>query len=205
MVVLRRKAMILFVVCLVLLFAGIWTFQVQRRQALASMGEMTSVVVASKDLQPWVPLSSSDMKMRQVPQQYVGTEHVRSPDELVGQVLSVPVPVGASIPSYALYTGPDLKPGERTWELRQAANLILDSQLQIGDRVDVIAAVVKDGQESVRQVLAAARVIGVERTEKDLIVILAVTLDQGKTLMEVENFAKQVRVVRDPLARGNGP
>jgi Flp pilus assembly protein CpaB len=98
----------------------------------------------------------------------------------------------------------DLRAGDRTWELRQGGNVVLDSRIQPGDRVDVMAAVAKSGQESVQHIISGARVLAVQGKDKDFTIVLAVSLDQGKSLMEAENFAKQVRAVRDPLVWAPG-
>lgn len=200
MVVLRRKALMLLVACLVLLFVGIVLYQSKADQQLTAMGEMVGVVVAAKDIQPWIPVSAEDVKIRQVPRKYVDSQHINAPADVVGKMLSVAIPAGAGVPTYVIYSGLDLKQGERTWELRQTGNVVLDSGLQPGDRVDVMAAVTKASHESVQQILTGARVLSVQRKDKEFTVVLAVTMEQGKALMEVENFAKQVRVIRDPLA-----
>lgn len=204
MVVLRRKALILFVSCLVLLFLGILAYQAQQGQAILAMGETVGVIVASKDIKPWVPIAAGDLTERQVPRQYADSQQVKTPDELIGRMLSVAIPAGAGIPTYIIYTGLDLRAGERTWELRQGGNVVLDSRTQPGDRVDVMAAVLKNGQESIQQIISGARVLSVQGKDKDFTVVLAVSLEQGKVLMEAENFAKQVRAVGDPLAWSPG-
>lgn len=200
MVVLRRRALFLFVACLVLLFGGIWSYQAQQADTLQALGETIDVVVAARDLDAWVALTDQDVKVRQVPKLYTGPDRITAPDELIGKMLTVPIPAGAGIPNYTVYPGPELHQGERTWELRQGTNILLDSQISPGDRVDVLAALSSSGSEAIQHVLSGARVVAVQRKEKEFTILLAVTLDQGRVLMEVENFARQVRVVRDPMA-----
>lgn len=195
---LRRKAMVLLAGCLVLLFLGVWAYQSEQQRALAALGETVPVVMAARALDAWVPITARDMSVRQVPVRFAGPERLSAPDDLDGKMLIVPIPEGAAIPSYAVYSGPELQPNQRTWELREAAKVILDRSIRPGDRVDVLAASSTEGEGIVRAVLSGVRVVAVRQEEKELAVTLALTLDEGKALMEAENFARQVRMVRNP-------
>lgn len=198
MVMLRRKAMVLLAGCLVLLFLGVWAYQSEQQRALAALGDTVPVVVAARALDAWVPITARDVSVQQVPIRFAGPERLPAPDDVDGKMLIAPIPEGAAIPGYAIYSGPDLQPHQRTWELREAAKVILDRSIRPGDRVDVLAAGSTDGEGIVRAVLSGVPVVAVRQEEKELAVTLALTLDEGKVLMEAENFARQVRMVRNP-------
>lgn len=196
--------MVLFAAALVLTFLGIWSYQAEQERAWRSLGETVAVVVAARPLPAWAPLAAGDLAVRPVPRRFAGPGHLASPAHLIGRMPVVAIPEGAPVPAYALYAGPELRQGELAWELRPSPNLILDARLRPGDRVAVLAAGGKGGQEAVRQVLAGARVLAVRQSEEEIAATLAVTLEQGKALMEAENFARQMRVVLDPLPGAAG-
>lgn len=197
---LRCKAMVLLAGCLVLLFLGVWAYQSEQQRALAALGETVPVVVAARALDAWVPITARDVSVWQVPVRFAGPERLFAPDDLDGKMLIAPIPEGAAIPSYAVYSGPELQPNRRTWELREAAKVILDRSIRPGDRVDVLAASSTEGEGIVQAVLSDVPVVAVRQEEKEFAVTLALTLDEGKVLMEAENFARQVRMVRNPTS-----
>lgn len=204
MVTLRRRALLLFTACLLLLLIGLMTYQAEQRRSLQSLGETLPTVVAARPVEPWAPLTPADLTISHIPRRFAPPGVFAAPDDLTGQMLIAPLPEGAPLTAYLLWQGPKLQPGERTWELRQSGSVLLDSALQPDDRVDVLAAANKLGQEAVEQILQGARVVAVQRKEKEYTITLALSLHEGKALMEAENFARQVRVVRNPLAAGGG-
>lgn len=201
MVVLRRKAIVLFAACLVLLFFGLMAYQTEQQDAMAALGARVNVVVAARDLAAWTPLDAGDLALQQVPARFTYASWTGAAGDLVGRQLAIAVPAGSPIPAYALYVGPDLQPGEMAWELRSTDSVLVDSDLQPGDQVAVLAATASTDAAAVRRVLLAVRVLSVRREEPDLTVVLALTLDQGESLMAAENYDRQVRVVRLPRTR----
>lgn len=192
--------MVFFVACLVLLFLGIWVFQSQQMQALAGLGRMVEVVIATRAIQPLTAVTAADVTVMKVPERFAGADHLSSTDQIVGKMMAVAVPKGAHLPRFALYTAPQLRPGERPWELHEGGNVLVDSGLQTGDLVDVLVASAKGGQEVVLQIITRARVLDMRAREKErpLAISLGVSGDESRALMEAENFARQVRVVRRP-------
>lgn len=197
MVILRRRAMWLFSACLALLFLGVWAYQTEQQQALAGLGTQVDVIVTARAVKPWTPLTAADLVTSKVPERFAGADHLSRPDQAMGRMLITAVPKGAPLSSFILYSGPDLRPDERTWELRDGGNVLLDSHLHPGDVVDVLAAP-GTGQSGVRLILTGVRVLDVRAGAhgSPAVATLAITLDDGKTLMEAENYARQVRVVR---------
>lgn len=197
MVVLRRRAMMLFSACLLLLFLGVWAYQTNQQQTLAGLGTQVDVLVTARAVKPWTPLGADDVTVRRVPERFAGPDQLNRPDQVIGRMLIAAAPKGTPLYSFVLYSAPELHLGERAWELHAGGNLILDSHLQPGDVVDVLAAPAS-GQTGVRQILTGVRVLDAQAGNRDkpAMAILAVTLDDGKALMEAENYARQVRVVR---------
>lgn len=204
MVTLRRRALILFAACLILLFIGIWLFQVEQLTRLQAAGETVEVLAAARPIPAWTPLSPDDLKKVSVPATLAGLGQVTDPMEVLGTMLLAPLPEGVAIPAYLLAHTPVLTPSERAWEIRHGNVVLLDSALQPGDAVDILAALSRQGEERVEEILAGARVIAVTHHEKEYTATLALTREQSVALMEAENFARQVRVIRRPQGGAKG-
>lgn len=194
----RTKALILATASAAFLTAGAALLQVEHARAMAALGDRVPVAVAARPLSAGQPLRAGDLALRSTPAACAFSERVADPAAVLGHTLAVAVPQGAPVPTYALRPPPALHPGERAWEIRASERILLDSQIQPGDRADVLAAVGREGQGTVREVAAGVRVLAVDRSSRPDAVTLGVTPDQARELMTAENFARQVRVVRAP-------
>lgn len=205
MVILRRRALALLGVAVLFLMLGVWAYYEEQQRLLQALGTTVDVVVTARDVAAWTPLTEADLALRAVPEHYAGPAYLRSREEAVGRVPIADLPKGTGLPAYVLYTGPDLQPGERTWELRHDGTVLLETGLQPGQRVDVLAAGRLGDRDGVHSVLQGARVLAVDAGGKNPAVTLAVTWEQAMALMQAENYARQVRVVLDTdFARAGG-
>lgn len=183
---LRRKASVLFAACLLFLLLGVWAYQAEQERVLAAMGATVPVLVTTRGIEAWSPMLAADVTVQEIPRRYAGEGYLSEAAQVVGRVLVADVPEGAALASYLLHAGPYLQPGERSWELRQSASLLLDSQLKPGDRVDVLAAGTSGEQERIHAVATGARVLSVRTEQQVRVATLAVTWEQALALMEAE-------------------
>ncbi len=121
----------------------------QQRQAQPAKPsvQMAVVLVAGKDIPPQVPITPSDLMIKEMPVEYVQPGVVSSLDEAIGQIASTPIAAGEQILKTKLL--PPGKIGKSLSEItpagKRAISIPIDNMASIanlvrpGDHVDVLA------------------------------------------------------------------
>lgn len=111
--------------------------------------QMVVVLVAGKDIPAQVPITPSDLLIREIPAEYIQPGAVTSLDEVIGQIAFLPIATGEQILKTKLL--PPGKIGKSLSEItppgKRAVNVSVDNMasianlIQPGDYVDVLALI----------------------------------------------------------------
>lgn len=124
--------------------------QAQRQaQPTKPPSQMGVILVAGKDIQPQVPITPSDLLIKEIPVEYIQPGAVSSLDEVIGQIVSIPISAGEQILKTKLL--PPGKIGKSLSEItpagKRAVSVSADNMASIaslirpGDHVDVLALI----------------------------------------------------------------
>lgn len=187
------------------------------RQVSAEVGPKVEVVIARRDIPSGVTLTYENARAfvttREVAQRYAPRRAFTAPEQVLGYVTLVRVPVGTYLAPGLLGSdrrvpSPEMKRGERAVDVAVGGASGLGSALGPGSRVDVL--VTTEGKsgggrsflalEDV-EVLAAAPAGDASAASPDdsggaeTVVTLRVSLRQAVFLTAAQNFAREVRVL----------
>lgn len=121
----------------------------RQAQPAAPRVQMAIVLVAGKDIPPQVPITPSDLLIKEIPVEYIQPGAVSTLDEVIGQIVSTPIAAGEQIMKTKLL--PPGKIGKSLSEItpagKRAVNITVDNMASIaslvrpGDHVDVLALI----------------------------------------------------------------
>ena len=128
--------------------------QAQRQaQPTKPPSQMGIILVAGKDIPPQVPITPTDLLIKEIPVEYIQPGAVSSLDEVIGQIASAPIAAGEQILKTKLL--PPGKIGKSLSEItpvgKRAVNVSVDNMASIanlirpGDYVDVLALIAMPG------------------------------------------------------------
>ncbi len=125
--------------------------QVQQQQAQPTKppSQMGIVLVAGKDIPPQLPITPTDLLIKEIPVEYIQPGAVTSLDEVIGQIASIPIAAGEQILKTKLL--PPGRIGKSLSEItpagKRAVTVSVDNMsgianlIQPGDHVDVLALI----------------------------------------------------------------
>ena len=123
--------------------------QQQQAQPARAQAQMAAVLVASRDIPTQVPITPSDLAVREIPVEYIQPGIVTSLDQAIGQIASAPIATGEQILKTKLL--PPGKIGKSLSEItpagKRAVSIPVDNLPSIanlirpGDHVDVLALI----------------------------------------------------------------
>jgi len=121
----------------------------QQAQPTRPASQMGIVLVAQKDIPPQIPITPTDLLIKEMPVEYIQPGTVNSLDEVIGQIASIPIAAGEQILKTKLL--PPGKIGKSLSEItpagKRAVNVFADNMASIanlirpGDYVDVLALI----------------------------------------------------------------
>jgi len=128
--------------------------QAQRQaQPTKPPSQMGIILVAGKDIPPQVPITPTDLLIKEIPVEYIQPGAVSSLDEVIGQIASAPIAAGEQVLKTKLL--PPGKIGKSLSEItpagKRAVNVSVDNMVGIanlirpGDYVDVLALIAIPG------------------------------------------------------------
>lgn len=121
----------------------------QQAQPAQPPSQMVVVLVAGRDIPTQVPITPSDLLIKEIPAEYIQPGAVTSLDQVIGQIASIPIAAGEQILKTKLL--PPGKIGKSLSEItpagKRAVNVSVDNMASIanlirpGDYVDVFALI----------------------------------------------------------------
>ncbi len=189
-----------------------------RESVDAELGELRTVVVVSRPLEPGRPLSRSvldgALELREVPVRFLPPDALIDPGEALGRKPYAPIPAGSYLLASQLRLpgagdgaeqptlGGELSPVEITVA---GAGALVPVAGAPGARVDVVVAgePVTGGGAKVRVAASAVRLIALEPADPGAAAAggdswsatLALSREQALRLIEAENFARELRLI----------
>ncbi len=121
----------------------------QQNQPSKPPAQMAIVLIAGKDISPQIPITPTDLLMKEIPVEYIQPGVVSSLEEVIGQIASTPIIAGEQILKTKLL--PPGKIGKSLSEItpagKRAVSVSTDNMASIanlirpGDYVDVLALI----------------------------------------------------------------
>jgi len=195
MIATRRRATWLLVIAVLLGSLGAYGFYRHVNEYEASLGEMVQVWVVTTEVSPYTPVTKEMLRATSAPKRYLPASAILDEAAITSQVAAVPLHPGDLITT-AVLRSPDLG-GQRSITLQDQgrSNIFIDATIQTGDRVDVLVAYRENEQDVARYLLTGVQVLRVgEKGEQSI--SLLVSQDAARELVWMENFGRQIRVVR---------
>lgn len=191
----RRRAAWLLVVAVLLGSVGAYGFFNRVQAYEASLDEMVEVWTAAVEIPAYTLITAEMLRSTPAPKRYLPAGSIMTEEAIFSQVSAVHLKPGDLITS-AVLRSPDL--GEMrsiTVSDQGRNNVFIDATIQVGDRVDVLVAYRDKDEDVARYLLTGVQVIQVgERPERSI--SLLVTGEAARELVWMENFGRQIRVVR---------
>lgn len=189
-----------------------------RESVDAELGELRTVVVVARSLEPRQPLSrrvlDGSLELREVPARFLPPDALIDPGEALGRKPYAPIPAGSYLLASQLRVpgagaGPEqpalggaLSPVEITVA---GAGALVAVAGEPGARVDVVVAgePVTGGGAKVRVAASGVRLVALEPASAEAAAAggdswtatLALSREQALRLIEAENFARELRLI----------
>ncbi|WP_430784467.1 Flp pilus assembly protein CpaB [Virgibacillus flavescens] len=199
----KRKAIIFFLIALVL--AALSGFLVLKKvQALNSnLGTMVEVVVANKSISSRAVITPNDIATEEIPKKYVREEHITEVNQLINKVSVVPLSTGDIITSNMLKQASAVTEADsRLVSVIQSERVSFDEALQPLDRVDLIVSHTFDGEPVTEVFMKDIKVARTTENDKDFIgVQLEIPFKDVPRLVHMQNYADSLRVIKSNVAQ----
>lgn len=195
MIATRRRAAWLLGVAVLLGSVGAYGFFNRVQAYETSLGEMVEVWSAAIQIPAYTPITREMLRSASAPKRYLPAGGILTEEAITSQVSAVALKPGDLITPSVLRS-PDL--GEMrsiTLSDQGRNNIFIDATIQVGDRVDVLVAYRDNNEDVARYLLTGVQVLQVgDRSDRSI--SLLVTGDAARELVWMENFGRQIRVVR---------
>lgn len=148
--------------------AGVFTAVSGYTSSVArQLGPTRAVLVLADDVPSYTPIQPADLQIRRVPEMYVSSTDLSTPDEIAGRVPATPLAAGTRLQSDALVPVPAAARGEREVTVNVGVEASVAAVLRPGDHVDVVAAYEAKGSAKpyAQVTVSNARVLRVTRLQ----------------------------------------
>ncbi|MBE0467301.1 MAG: hypothetical protein IBX71_08800 [Candidatus Desulforudis sp.] len=197
MIEVKRRALIFLALALVLGGSAVYLFLQMATTLEREMGEYVTVLVAGGDIPPRVRITEEMLTTTSIPRRFVQPTFVTDKEQAVKSAAIIPLPKGEILTSTVLREISQLPKDTRRVTLAGGGNTFFDQAVAVGDRVDIIAAFVENGQTVTRLVFGGLEVLAVDQGGRDQPVIqVAVSMDDALRLIRLQNTAQSLRVLR---------
>ncbi|WP_077327819.1 Flp pilus assembly protein CpaB [Virgibacillus siamensis] len=199
----KRKAIIFFLIALVL--ALVSGFLVLKKvQALNSnLGTIVTIYVAKDDISSRSVITPDDITTDEIPKKYLRDEHITNPDTLVGKVAVVPVDKGDIITKNILKEASTVtEAGNRLITLIKSEKVFFDEELIALDRVDIIVSHSFEEKPVTEVFMKDVKVARVAKKKgKFQGVQLEVPFEKVPELIHMQNYADSLRIVKSSVGQ----
>ncbi len=212
----KRRAIIFFVIALLLAAIAGYLFLQKVSAVDDQLGRWVTVYVAAQDISLREPLKPEYFKAVEIPKRFVQDSQVTDLNAIqIGDytvpiehlVAVVPLAEGDVLTHNMLKTQSSLtENNKRMVTLAQSNRIQFDGTLDYNDRVDLIVSD-KKGNENVTEVfMKDILVVGLAKDEDGSVkgIGLELTMEQARKLIHAQNFAIAIRVLKAPTEDKEG-
>ncbi|MCG0238812.1 MAG: Flp pilus assembly protein CpaB [Firmicutes bacterium] len=204
MVETRRRAALAFLLAAVLASAAAWLFMQEVLRHQAALGRELPVLVAARPLPAWQPIGPGDLASQPVASRYLLPGLLTDPGAAVGKVPVAPLAPGEPVLAGLLRAPEEVPPDLRVVTLAAGERVVVEPGIAPGDRVDVVASYERDGVQVTEVYLVDVPVLDRVEEGTEVRVSLQLSLESARRLIHVENYGRQVRLLRRPRRKGGG-
>ncbi|WP_316572846.1 SAF domain-containing protein [Neobacillus sp. YIM B06451] len=194
----KRRAIIFFVLALLLaLIAGFLVLK--KVQALNSdLGTMAEVFVAREDISSRTLITPNNIKKEEIPQKYLRSYHVVDVKELQNKVSVVPLSKGDIITKNVLkQSSAVVEENNRLITLMSSDRVFFDEPLEALDRVDIVVSHTFDSEEKTEIFMKDVKVARVAKRKNEFQgVQVEVPLEKAPELIHMQNYSDSVRIIK---------
>ncbi|GAA0588755.1 hypothetical protein GCM10009001_00810 [Virgibacillus siamensis] len=199
----KRKAIIFFLIALVL--ALISGFLVLKKvQALnTNLGTIVTIYVAKDDISSRSVITPEDITTDEIPKKYLRDEHITNAETLVGKVAVVPVAKGEIVTKNILKNASTVtEAGNRLITMIKSKKVTFDQELIALDRVDIIVSHSFDEKPVTEVFMKDVKVARVaKKNDQFQGVQLEVPFEKVPELIHMQNYADSLRIVKSSVGQ----
>ncbi|MBS4179502.1 Flp pilus assembly protein CpaB [Lederbergia citrea] len=194
----KRKAIIFFVISLLLALTSGFLVLKKVKALNNNLGTMVQIFVANEDIPSRALIRPEDIKMEEIPQKYLRDYHITNAEELMNKVSIVPLSTGDIITKNMLKQASSVvEENNRLITLMQADRIFFDEPLEAMDRVDIIVSHRFNSKEETSVFMKDVKVARVAKEKNKFKgVQLEVPLEAAPELIHMQNYADSVRIVK---------
>ena len=207
----QRRGVMFVTASIVFLLVGASALGGYVRDVDEQVGPKVQVVVAERDLQPYVPLTDRDVEIVEVPQRWLPAHAITDEVDALGKVAPIALQDGAYLTDDVVVSRPELAPGQREIAILIDAETGVAGKVEPGSLVDIVATFSDDatGEGRSEVIVASAQVIDVGDLRPDsgdngndeefqqsrvVPVTFALSVQDTLVLTYAESFAQHVRL-----------
>lgn len=200
----KRKAIIFFLIALVL--AALSGFLVLKKvQALNNnLGTMVEVVVASNEISSRALITPEDITTEEIPKKYLRDEHIINIESLINKVSVVPLSSGDIITKNMLKQASTVTEADnRLVTVLRSERVFFDEKLTPLDRVDLIVSHTFEGEPVTEVFMTDVKVARTTADNKGKFqgVQLEIPFGDVPELIHMQNYADSLRVVKSNVGQ----
>lgn len=190
----RRQAVFLITLSIVLALTATVMLLNHLAALETELGETAPVLVAARDIEPHAPITRDMLRTTNIPRRYLHETMLEDPEIVLQSLARIPLSRGDLLTTTVLQPWHEVPENLRNVTLAAGGNVVFDPNIAAGDRVDVIASFREDDQDVTRVMLSGIDVVAASQRG----LTLSIDLEQAQRLIWLENYAKQLRVLRRP-------
>lgn len=199
----KRRAAI-FIILALLLAASAGYLVLEKVKSLnAELGGMTEIYVANGNLPARILITESQITTMEIPNKFVNDSHVTNKEEIVDQVLVVPLKKEELITKNIIKPYSNLRKEEnRLVAMYPSEKIMFDQVIEPLDRVDIVTSVPVQGDKSginfnTTVFMRDVPVAYAQGDEKNFQgVALEVSMEDAAKLIHMQNYADKIRVLK---------
>ncbi len=200
----KRKAFIFLIIAFILAIMTGWFINTQISHAKEVMGQSVKVAVAKKDIVAYSEISENMVEWMEIPKSNAVSSFITTEQDLKEHLSIVDLKKGDLITKNLIRSQVDIPDGHRVVWLNPTENVLMDQQIYVGDKVDIIASyeqknegvITKRIMNDIDVIQTDSTVVG-DSQQKDVSAIkVSITVEQAEQLIHLQNTAKQIRVLR---------
>ncbi|CAM4220872.1 SAF domain-containing protein [Lederbergia lenta] len=200
----KRKAFIFLIIAFILAIVTGWFISNQVTLAKESMGQSVKVAVAKKKVPAYTEISEDMVDWINIPKSSGLSSFITNKKELEDHLSIVNLSKGDLITKNIVRSRVDIPEDHRIVWLNPTQNVLMDQEIFIGDKIDIIAsykATEGAGVETKRilnniDVIQSEEVTMPKEQTSGTALKVSLTLPQAEQLIHLQNTAEQIRVLR---------
>ncbi|WP_217588650.1 flagella basal body P-ring formation protein FlgA [Lentibacillus saliphilus] len=203
----KRRAIIFFVIAIILAAISGYLVLNKVKTLNADLGTMVNIYVASKDVSSRAIITPDDVMIEEIPKKYVRDEYITDPEFFMNKVSVVPLSEGDIMTKNILKEASSVtEANNRLISILRSDRVFFDEPLTALDRVDLIVSRNVDGEIVTEVFMEDVKVARIAKNDGDFSgVQLEVTFEEAPELIHMHHYAERFRVVKANVGQDNRP